>query len=446
METIIDVTLWGNPVGTLAWDNDKQVAVFEYESTFIQSGLNIAPLTMPLNRAEAGRSYIFLGNRNACFKGLPGLIADSLPDAFGNNIIDAWFASRGYSSIEFTPLDRLCYVGTRAMGALEFQPSLANKHLETSSVIQINELVNLAGEVLNQREKFVANLEKRKASIIDILKVGTSAGGAKPKAIIAYNPQTGEVRSGQVKAPEGFGYYLIKFDGVQDAKISDNPLGIGNIEYAYYKMATDCDIKMAPCSLLQEGKYSHFMTRRFDRTDTGEKIHMQTLSAIAHFDRDNTYSYEQGLQVIRALRLPMEDSIDFFKRMVFNVVARNHDDHTKNHAFLMDQKGQWRLAPAYDLSFSYSPGGRWTNRHQLSINGKQDDFTYKDLLEVAIENDIKNPMEIIDKTIDVVSRWATYAKEAGVRQQHLDTIKKTHLLLEKPVTTRKHERKSRRKI
>lgn len=430
MENIIDVKLWEEYVGSLVWDEKQEVAVFEYAPSFLSKDLDISPVVMPL-RTAAGNRYAFPENRTKCFKGLPGLVADSLPDSYGNKIIDAWFASKGYGVMDFTALDRLCYVGKRAMGALEFFPGFVDKNMEASSLIEIRELTELARTVLNERETFQASLKDKSDGIIDILKVGTSAGGAKPKAIIAYNESTGEVRSGQVKAPEGFGYYLLKFDGVEDVKLSDNPLGIGNIEYAYYKMAKDCDIRMNECNLLQEGNYSHFMTRRFDRTEHGEKIHMQTLSAIAHFDRDARHSYEQAFQVIRIMRLPAADSVEFFRRMVFNVVARNHDDHTKNHSFLMDKSGAWRLAPAYDLSFAYSEGGKWTSQHQMSLNGKRTEFEYADLLTVGKKQGIQRPEDIIDKTIEVVSRWKHYAKDAGVRKEHMEAIERTHLLLPK---------------
>lgn len=431
---IVDVKIWDTNVGVLVWDKDKDIAIFEYEPSFIKSSLEIAPLVMPLRTAE-GQRYIFPENRNKCFKGLPGLIADSLPDAYGNQIIEDWFISKGIPGLEITPLDRLCYVGKRAMGALEYSPAAFDAELEASSVIEINILTELAKKILNEREAFQVSLKNADKKIIDILKVGTSAGGAKPKAIIAYNPKTKEVRSGQVKAPEGFGYYLLKFDGVENTKLSDNPMGIGNVEYAYYKMASDCGINMSESSLLSEGDYSHFMTKRFDRTDGGDKIHMQTLSAIAHMDRDIPQSYERAFQILRMLRLPAADISELFRRMVFNVVARNHDDHAKNHSFLMDKNGKWSLAPAYDLSFAYSEGGRWIGQHQMSVNGKRDKFDYNDLLIVGKRQNIPHPETIIDKTIEVVSQWRKYAKNAGVRPEHMNSIEKTHLLLSKPIVS-----------
>jgi len=429
MNKFVDVKLWGNPVGTLYWNEQQQIASFEYDSKYFNNGFDLAPLMMPLSSSN-GQVFEFAENRNKCFQGLPGLVSDSLPDAFGNSIIDEWVASRGIALNEFTPLDRLCYVGKRAMGALEFMPAQHLDGLNTSTLIHIQELTDLARDILNEREKFQANLKTANKNMADILKVGTSAGGAKPKAIIAYNPNTGQVRSGQVKAPEGFGYYLLKFDGVEDSKINDNPKGIGKIEYAYYKMALDCNISMSECSLLRDGEFSHFMTKRFDRLETGEKLHVQTLAAMAHYNRDTRYSYEQAFQVMRKLELPYSDYEQFFRRMVFNVMARNHDDHTKNHSFIMDKGGTWRLAPAYDLSYSYSKDGKWTNQHQMSLNNKRDDFEYSDLVKVAQNMGIRKYNEIISQIAEIVSKWTIYATAAGVEKRHSNQIGRYHLILQ----------------
>lgn len=430
METILEVTLWGNKVGVLAWDKNAELGIFEFYNTFPLLGLNVAPLTMPMDTINKGdRIFRFPEHRGKTFKGLPGMLADSLPDDYGNAIIDEYFASKGLASIEVTPVDRLCYIGTRAMGALEFQPAWDDKLLNTSTVIELDHLTTLAGEILNEREKFQASLRRNDQSIMDILKVGTSAGGAKPKAIIAWNEKTNEVRSGQVTAPESFTYWLLKFDGVEDKRLNDNPLGIGKIEYAYHRMAIDCGIKMTDCRILHDGKYTHFMTKRFDRRDNGTKLHTQTLCAIAHFNRDGRYSYEQAFQVMRRLHLPESDMEQLYRRMVFNVVARNHDDHTKNHAFLMSETGDWELAPAYDLMYAYSSSGKWTSEHQMSVNNKRDDFEYSDLLAVSRNMGIRSANEIIDQVIEVVSKWLEYAKAAGVQKEHVHQIAKTQRLL-----------------
>lgn len=430
METILEVTLFGKNVGVLVWDRNKELGVFEFYSAFTALDIDIAPLTMPISSISIGdRIFSFPENLGKTFKGLPGLLADSLPDDYGSAIIDEYFTSKGLSSVEVTPVDRLLYIGTRAMGALEFQPATNVKMLNTSSILELDHLTSLAGEILNERKKFQASLKKDEHSVQDILKVGTSAGGAKPKAIIAWNEKTNEVRSGQVTAPESFTYWIIKFDGVEDKKLRDNPPGIGRIEFAYSRMALDCDINMTECRILNNGKYAHFMTKRFDRNDDGSKIHSQTLCAMAHYDRDGRYSYEQAFGVMRRLRLPENDMQQFYRRMVFNIVARNQDDHTKNHAFLMDQSGHWELAPAYDISYAYSPLGKWTSEHQMSANNKRDNFEVSDLLAVAQNMGIRSSRKIIDQVIEVVSKWKEYAKDSGVNEDHSKQISKALRLL-----------------
>ena len=429
-DLVVDVKLWGRLVGSLVWDAASGMAVFEYDSTFRRNGVELAPLTMPLSLGN--RPFSFPTNRTECFKGLPGLIADALPDKFGNQIITEWFTRQGLPVDEITPLERLCYVGQRAMGALEFEPSRASALLNESTEIYIDELTRLAEDIFTKREVFQERLFQEDKTILDILRVGTSAGGAKPKAIIAYNDQTNEVRSGQVKAPDGFSYWLLKFDGVtysEHESITESPKGIGNVEYAYYKMAQQCGIEMAECQLLTEGDNHHFMTRRFDRTDKGEKIHMQTVAGLAHLDRDQRHSYEEIFGIIRRMNLPMEASIQLFRRMVFNVVARNNDDHTKNFSFLMDQQGHWELAPAYDLCYSYKPGGKWIGQHQLSLNGKQDGFTRQDLLSVGERMGIRRCNEIVDEVTDVVCQWHSIAQDCGVRESHINEIKRNLILL-----------------
>ena len=433
-ELIVDVKLWGKDVGSLFWDDTSNAAAFQYEAKFLRSGLNIAPIIMPLSAGNGEQVYQFLNNRNNCFNGLPGLIADSLPDKFGTQIINEWFASRGLPNEEITPLDRLCYVGKRGMGALEFEPVQTVEGVDSSSLLHIEELTKLADSVFKDRDSFQEKLLQEDKTILDILKIGTSAGGAKPKAIIAFNELTKEVRSGQVKAPEGFTYWLLKFDGTtfsEHDKITNSPQGIGNIEYAYYRMAKDCGIDMMECRLLTERDNYHFMTKRFDRLDNGDKLHVQTLAGIAHYDRDVRHSYEEAFGIMRKMKLDYPQQEEFFRRMVFNVVARNHDDHTKNHSFLMDTEGKWRLAPAYDLCYSYSPSGRWTNRHQMSLNGKQDGFKYDDLKTVGERVGINRPDEIIEKVVDVASHWNEYAKDCGVKEAHTRQIYANLLLVDK---------------
>lgn len=424
METIVNITLWDEKVAVIAWNKNLEVGVIEFYDSFIKKELDIAPIMMPLEDLKRGeRIFSFSNLKNKTFKGLPGLIADVLPDDYGNSIIDEWFASKG-KLVESSPLDRLCYIGKRGMGALEFEPANTDNQLNTSSNIEIKELVDLATHILEKRINFSKKLEQNNETLFDILRVGTSAGGARPKAIIAYNDKTKEVRSGQVIAPQGFGYWLLKFDGVQGEFIKDNPLGIGRIEYSYYKMALDCGINMTESRLLIDGEQAHFMTKRFDRTENGEKLLTQTLCGIAHYDRDERYSYEQLFMVMRKLNLDYLDFEQLYRRMIFNVIARNHDDHTKNHSFIMDKNGKWSLSPAYDLCYSYSPSGQWTSKHQMSINGKRENFSFEDLLKVGIEQGIKKPKQIIEKLKNIVSNWSVYAEDNMVNIEFLIEIDK----------------------
>ncbi|MFV0344718.1 MAG: type II toxin-antitoxin system HipA family toxin [Bacteroidales bacterium] len=427
----VKVSIWGKEVAAMVWDDENEYSVLEFFPDFEKEDIDLSPLMIPLEDLKRGdRIYYFPTNRNNTFKGLPGLIADSLPDDYGNQIIDEWFASKGLTHMEFNSLDRLCYIGKRAMGALEFEPSNHDVSLDESSLVEISYLTELAREVLGKRKVFRAELMRGKdKSLLDILKVGTSAGGAKPKAVIATNEDMSEVRSGQVKAPKGFSYWLLKFDGLEAGKVSDNPMGIGRIEYAYYKMALDCEITMTECRLFKEGEHAHFMTKRFDRSADGEKFHIQTLCGLAHYNRDDRHSYEQVFQLMRRLGLSYVDIEQFYRRMIFNIVSRNHDDHTKNHSFILKPKEQWQLAPAYDLCYSYSSTGRWTMRHQMSANNKREDFTYSDLLTIGKNVGIKNAKHIIEQVVEVVSTWNTYASACNVSKQHKEHIGRNLRLL-----------------
>lgn len=430
-ELLVDVSLYGKKAGVLTWNSKRQMGEFQFYTDYLKNGWDLAPLVMPLDKVSASDVFVFPENRNACFSGLPGFVADALPDRYGTKIIDTWFSTYGLSGTSITPLDRLCYIGRRAMGALEFEPFHSIRGLDESTILRMDCLVDLADEVFRNREAFQNSILQEDKTILDILKIGTSAGGAKPKAIIALDEKNNIIRSGQVKAPEGFTYWLLKFDGTvfnEKGYTIEHPKGIGNIEYAYYKMAVDCGIDMAESRLLTERDACHFMTKRFDRTDNGDKIHMQTLAAMAHYDRDELHSYEEGFKIMRTLNLPYNSMEQFFRRMVFNVVARNHDDHTKNHSFLMDRRGRWSLAPAYDLCYSYSPEGRWTSVHQMCINGKRDNFTWDDLSVTGKRMDINQPDNIIAGIVDVVSRWRDYAKDCGVHVNHAVLIEKNLIL------------------
>lgn len=421
MVTLAYINIWGQRAGVVMWNENTESAVFEYEPSFERLGLNLSPILMPLN---PHRSYQFTSISKDTFMGLPGLLADALPDAYGKALLDRWLATIGRSFAN--PVERLCYQGKRSMGALEFEPA-QDTFLEKDTRIEIDSLVEVAREALNQKSKLDTNLSQdRKEALINIIKVGTSAGGQRAKAVIAYNEKTQEVRSGQIDAPEGFEHWLLKLDGVTNQELGD-PKFYGLIEYAYYLMAKDAGIEMMPCRIFPENGRSHFMTKRFDRVGGKGKLHMQTLCGIAHYDYKmlRAYSYEQAFLVMRQLRLPYFQAEEMFRRMVFNVVARNQDDHTKNISFLMDKTGKWRLSPAYDVSWSYNPEGKWTSQHQMSINNKWSNFTMDDLLTVASSMNIKSPREIIEKTIDVVAHWPVYAASLGIPKDTIEVINST---------------------
>lgn len=420
------ISIWNHDLGAIAWEPDRQIGVFEFFPEFANSGLDLAPLVMPLSRLRKGNEkFLFPELSKATYHGLPGLLADALPDRFGNAVIDRWLAGQGRTRDEFSPVERLCYMGKRGMGALEFKPPI-NRLIDKSVRVEISALVNLAQNVLDKRQDLVVNLKTDdKNAMLDILRVGTSAGGNRPKAVIALNDKTGEVRSGQVKAPPGFDFWLLKFDGVKDLNLAD-PQGYGRIEYAYYKMAKACGIEMTECRLYEEHNRAHFMTRRFDRIGP-EKIHTQTLCALAHFDFNNpgSYSYEQAFQVMLRLQMPHNEIEQLYRRMIFNVIARNQDDHSKNISFKMNKHGGWHLAPAYDIIYAYNPAGKFTSLHQMSINNKRDDLQRDDLLKVGELMNIKRRKQILEQIISEVSAWPEQAKAAGVDKKQVDKIQKT---------------------
>ena len=412
--TTAEVMLWGTKIGTVAFDDNSGLGSFEYAPAFLTSGIEVSPIAMPLSR----RVYTFPELARQSFHGLPGLLSDSLPDKFGNAVIDAWLRSRGRSPESFNPVERLCYTGSRGMGALEYVPARGPSATE-SERIEIDKLVQLASQVLRSREKM--HVSAGENAMQEIIKVGSSAGGARAKAVIAWNEQTGDIRSGQIEAGKGYDYWLMKFDGVSgngDKEGEDAPQ-YTRIEYAYYLMASDAGIAMSDCRLYEEQGRFHFMTRRFDReTKTGGKLHMQSLGAIAHFDfnQPGVYSYEQAAQVMRRLRISATEISQFYRRMVFNVLARNQDDHVKNISFLMDRKGIWRLAPAYDVTYAYNPDGMWTGTHQMSINGKRDRITRQDLMDAAKHMGIKKAEaeQAIAAVGESLTRWYDFADKANI--------------------------------
>lgn len=424
MVDVAKVRMFGLTVGTFRWDNQYGMVRFEYDPSFVGRGLEPSPLMMPV---QEGRIYSFANLNKETFYGLPGMLADALPDTYGRALFDRWLALTGHTSSN--PVETLCFLGKRCMGALEFEPAI-EVGLDSSARFEIDTLVDVAREALSEKSSFGTNLnEDKKAAIAEILRLGTSAGGQRAKAIIAYNKDTGEVRSGQVEAPEGFDYYLIKLDGVSAQAGFKATENYGRLEYSFYKVAKKCGIEMSECSLIEENGRAHFLTKRFDRVD-GKKIHMQTLCGISHFDfrLHRAYSYEQAFNVMRELRLPYSAAKEMFRRMVFNVVVRNQDDHTKNISFLMGGDGVWRLSPAYDMGYAYNPNGGWTSTHQMSINGKFDDITRQDLLAFASLNNIKDAVSIIDEIVEKISHWPELAKECEVPSAMVKSISSDFLM------------------
>ena len=422
------VNLWGRRIGAVSWDEERAVGVFQYEPAFLSAGIEVSPIVMPVREAP----YAFPALRRETFMGLPGLLSDALPDRFGNKLIDVWLAETGRKARDFNPVDRLCYMGTRATGALEFEPAIRHRNRESS--LELAQLVDFAERVLDERLQLngeFAGLNDEEA-FENILSVGTSAGGARAKAVLAWNSKTGEFRSGQATAPEGFEHWILKFDGIannRDRELAD-PRGFGRIEYAYHRMAVEAGIEMSDCRLHHEGGRSHFMTRRFDRDEKGRKIHMQTLGALQHcdFNDSGAYAYEQANLAIRELGLGMGVVEEQIRRALFNVVARNQDDHVKNLSFLMNRRGEWRLSPAYDVAYAYNPSGAWTRDHQMSLAGKRNDFTRDDVLRFARSCGLKKSTarRILDDVVSSVRHWRTLGADAGVEQGDIERIERTH--------------------
>lgn len=433
MANLAEIRLWGRLVGALAYDPYTKISTFEYSPEWMGYGVQIAPLRMPLSLQK----YQFPSLSAETYKGLPAVFADILPDDFGNAVINAWLARQGRDGEDFTALERLLYTGSRGMGAIEFYPSIEQS--TTSEHLEIASLVKMAQQVLDQRENLNTSIEHNQhdnEAMLALFQIGTSAGGARAKALVAVNQDRTVFRSGQANAPDGFEHYLLKFDGVEEHKINSqtfgDPQGFGRMEYAYYLMAVDAGIDISPSELLIEGKRAHFMTKRFDR-DGNRKRHVVSLCAMDHADykQAGAYSYEQLLAVARRLKLPRKDAVEIYRRMVFNIVARNHDDHTKNTSFILDHAdSQWRLSPAFDLAYSYKKGSPWVNSHQMSANGKRDNFVRDDLLAVAslIGNFNKEAKQIIDEIVLVVSKWDDYAEQAQVIEPFANEIKQNHRL------------------
>lgn len=424
MVTTAFVNLYGQRVGAVAWDTNRGIASFEYDPKFPLEQLPIAPIKMP----SKNRIYNFPAFRdNETFRGLPGLLADALPDRYGKDLINAWLARQGRPDNSLNPVELLCFIGKRGMGALEFEPVIG-KELP-SYALELGDLIETTKALLAKKEDISLKTNRNMEDVMmDVLKMGTSAGGARPKAIIAYNEKTGKVKSGQTLADQDFEHWLIKFDEVSDVQFGVSK-GYGRVEMAYYKMATDFGMVMMESRLIEENNRVHFMTKRFDRIAGNQKLHSQTLCALQHYDFANitSYSYEQIFQTMRQLRLSYQEAEQLFKRMVFNVIGRNCDDHTKNFSFLMDPKGKWKLAPAYDICFAYRADSVWVSQHNLSINGKRKDFERKDLLTIAEQNSIRRADAIINECLDIVGNWCKYAAEYEVDDEKTRLIEQSIL-------------------
>jgi serine/threonine-protein kinase HipA len=424
------VKIWGELVGAVAWDETTGYATFEYDPKFKTNGWDLSPLQMPIKGNKSNFNFPALRKRNDpaldTFRGLPGLLADVLPDRYGNELINLWLAQQGRQLDSMNPVEMLCFIGTRGMGALEFEPTSLKESKRTFS-LEIDSLVDIAQKMLSKKEAFVTNLNAdEEKAIMEILRIGTSAGGARPKAVIAYNEKTGVVKSGQTNAPRGFEHWLIKLDGVSDVQLGVSK-GYGRVEMAYYNMAIACGIDMMPSRLMEENGRAHFMTKRFDRDGGSTKHHIQTFCAMKHFDYNlvSSFSYEQLFQTMRELKLTYSDAEQLFRRMVFNVVARNCDDHTKNFAFRLKKDRNWELSPAYDICHAYQPKHQWVSQHALSMNGKRSSITKDDLLVIGKSIKHKKAAETIDEISNTVSKWKTFADEVQVIPKIRDEINDT---------------------
>lgn len=431
MVTTATVRIWGEDAGAVAWDEQRGLGLFEFDPSFRSDGWDLSPLQMPLTSSKRVFSFPDLRRRTGpdCFKGLPGLLADVLPDKYGNRLIQEWLARNGRPRDSMNPVETLCFIGDRGMGALEFEPSLMGSAKRTFHV-EVDSLVDAARTVLERREQFEAHLnEDKEGAIRNLLRIGTSAGGARPKAVIAWNETTGEVRSGQTRVPKGFAHWLIKLDGVSDVQLGTSH-GYGRVEMAYHHMARDCGIEMMPCRLLEEGGRAHFMTQRFDR-EMNEKHHIQTWCGLSHVDYNDvhSYSYEQLFETMRRLKLGYPAAEQMYRRMVFNVLARNCDDHTKNFSFRLKREESWELAPAYDLCHAYRPGSEWVSHHALSVNGKRSGIRSSDLVELAETVNIRRPVEIIQQVQSVVNQWRAYAEAVRVEPSLRERIQETLIQL-----------------
>ena len=395
---------------------------FQYDEDFLKSNIEISPVKMPLSAA----TYSFPALPEQTFHGLPGMVADSLPDKFGNIVIKRFLESLGRTADSLSVIEKLCYTGKRGMGALEYEPS---QELEAmNETVDLDALTKLASDILSEKEQI--HIAKDDKLMAQLMECGSSVGGARAKTLIAWNPETNDIRSGQIDAGKGYEYWLLKFDNIKNNRDKDSRPDDGEytkVEYAYYLMALDAGIEMSECRLYKENGSAHFMTKRFDRKGAkGEKLHMQSLCALAHMDFNSprVYSYEEAFAVMKQLKLPYRDFVQLFRRMVFNEYAKNYDDHTKNISFLMDKKGVWSLSPAYDVTFSYRKDSIWVNAHQMLINGKADNITKEDMLKTAEKAGVKksDAVKSIEQVRAAVSKWPDFARQAELSEHNVALI------------------------
>jgi serine/threonine-protein kinase HipA len=425
---VIEARIWGKRVGAVALDPKLAYYAFAYDPTWRRTGIELAPLMMPLDQGEI--PFIFPSLPEPTFYRLPGMLADALPDDFGNALIDAWMAKHGIVKSAVTPLDRLAYMGKRGVGALEFKPAHGS-HKDRAAPLEMKFLVEGARKAL---EGDLSKDDMAQAALNNIIRVGTSAGGARAKAVIAWNPHTNVIRSGQFDAAEGFEHWILKFDGVGKYEELGPGGPYGRIEYAYYLMAQEAGIDMYPCRLLEENGRAHFMTRRFDRDVVDGKTikhHVQTFCAMDHLDfkQRATHAYAQLFMMVAQLKLGDAAMDQSFRRMAFNVVARNCDDHTKNIAFRLKQGGEWELAPAYDMTHAYNPRGEWTYQHMMSVNGKFKNITREDFLVEADRFGVSRPNDILDLVRAAVEKWRQFAARAELSDSVAETVcKDFHLI------------------
>lgn len=404
---VIEVRIWDHLVGAVAPDPGLGSYVFEYDPAWRKRGIELSPLMMPVSGAQA--SFVFPSLADS-FKRLPGLLADALPDDFGNALIDAWMAAHGVSKYSVTALDRLAYMGRRGLGALEFKPAKGSA-VESQKPLEMQSLVEAARKILHGN---LAGDVHAQAALANIIRVGTSAGGARAKAVIAWNPSTEEIRSGQFDVADGFEHWLLKFDGLgKDFELGSTE-DYGRVEYAYHLMAArGAGILMSPCRLLEENGRAHFMTKRFDR-EGNRKHHVQSLCAMQHLDykQRGTHAYEQFFLTLAELGLGAGAREQGFRRMAFNVMARNCDDHTKNFGFRLREGGGWELAPAYDVTHAYNPKGEWTYQHLMSVNGRFDAIDRGDLLAIADRFSVPGARQILDQVNAALAAWPEFAGQA----------------------------------